>query len=112
VTEDFSLRFPPELVDAIAAETARQITASGLAFSPWMNVDEAAAYLRIPKGRLQNLTAAGAIKVSRQGKAYTYHREWLDDFARKQAEDHVRSDLCKMARQRRNAPGPAPGGKS
>jgi hypothetical protein len=51
-----------------------------------MNVNEAAEYLRIPKGRLQNLTAAGVVKVSRQGKAHIYHREWLDDYARKQAE--------------------------
>jgi hypothetical protein len=52
-----------------------------------MNVDEAAAYLRIPKGRLQNLTAAGVFRVSRQGKANIYHRDWLDEFARKQPDD-------------------------
>ena len=69
MSDGYSLNFPPELVDAIAAETARMITEAGVAFSPWMNVDEAAAYLRIPKGRLQNLTAAGVLKVSPQGKA-------------------------------------------
>jgi hypothetical protein len=87
VSDRFSLNFPPELVDAIAAETALRITEAGIAFSPWMNVDEAAAYLRIPKGRLQNLTAAGEVKVSPQGKAHTYHREWLDEYAHKQAEE-------------------------
>ena len=87
MSDSFSLRFPPELVDAIAAETARRITESGVVFSPWMNVDEAAAYLRIPKGRLQNLTAAGVIKVSRQGKAKVYHRDWLDEYARRQADE-------------------------
>jgi hypothetical protein len=86
VSDGYSHNFPPELVDAIAAETARRITEAGIAFSPWMNVNEAAEYLRIPKGRLQNLTSAGVVKVSRQGKAHIYHREWLDDYARKQAE--------------------------
>jgi excisionase family DNA binding protein len=89
VTDGFSLSFPPELVDAIAAETARRITEAGVAFSPWMNVDEAAAYLRVPKGRLQNLTAAGQVRVSRQGKACTYHRDWLDEYARKQADERA-----------------------
>jgi Helix-turn-helix domain len=84
VSDGFSVSFPPELVDAIAAETARRITEAGVAFSPWMNVDEAAAYLRIPKGRLQNLTAAGEVRVSRQGKANIYHRDWLDELAQRE----------------------------
>lgn len=72
---DLSLTFPPELVHAIAAETARLVKEDGLAFSPWLNVEEAAAYLSIPVGRLRNLTAAKQIKFSPQGKGYIYNRE-------------------------------------
>lgn len=80
--DGLSLSFPPELVRAIAAETARLIREDGLAFSPWLTVDEAAEYLRIPKGRMANLAAAGAIRSSRQGKRHTFHRDWLDEYAR------------------------------
>jgi hypothetical protein len=84
---DLSLHFPDELVRAIAAETARVLREDGLAVSPWLNVTEAADYLRIPEGRLRNLTAAGAVRYSPQGKAYIYNREWLDEFARRAAEN-------------------------
>jgi hypothetical protein len=84
-----SLHVPDELVRAIATETARLLREDGLASSPWLNVTEAAAYLRIPEGRLRNLTAAGEVRFSPQGKAYTYHRDWLDDFARRLADDRL-----------------------
>jgi len=83
-----SLNFPDELVRAIATETARLVKEDGLAFSPWLNVDEAAAYLSIPVGRLRNLTAAKQIKFSPQGKSYIYNREWLDEYARRAADGH------------------------
>lgn len=81
------LDFPDELAQAIAAETARLVKEDGLAFSPWLNVDEAAAYLSIPVGRLRNLTAAKAIRYSPQGKGYIYNREWLDEYAHKQSDE-------------------------
>jgi excisionase family DNA binding protein len=83
-----SLNFPDELVRAIATETARLVKEDGLAFSPWLNVDEAADYLSIPVGRLRNLTAAKEIRYSPQGKGYIYHREWLDEYARRAADGH------------------------
>jgi len=89
LTGGLHLNFPDELVRAIAAETAKFLREDGLAASPWLNVDEAAAYLRIPKGRLQNLTAARQIKFSPQGKSYIYNREWLDEYARRAAEERL-----------------------
>jgi excisionase family DNA binding protein len=116
---ELSLGFPDELVRAIATQTARVLKEDGLAASPWLNIDEAADYLRIPKGRLQNLTAARQIKFSPQGKSYIYNREWLDEYARRAAqttwtevETVLGSEHLQTARQRWNAPGPAPGGKS
>src|SRR5215207_10100509 len=88
VLSGLSLNFPDELVRAIATETARLVKEDGLAFSPWLNVDEAAAYLSIPVGRLRNLTAAKQIKFSPQGKSYIYNREWLDEYARRAADGH------------------------
>ena len=87
-----SLNFPDELVRAIATETARALREDGLAASPWLNVDEAAEYLRIPKGRLQNLTAAKQIRFSPQGKSYIYNREWLDEYALRAAHEHQDRD--------------------
>jgi hypothetical protein len=83
---DLSLRVPDELVRAIATETARLLREDGLASSPWLNVEEAAGYLRIPAGRLRNLTAAREVRYSVQGKSYTYRRDWLDAYAESQAE--------------------------
>jgi hypothetical protein len=84
---ELHLSFPDELVRAIAAETARVLREDGLAVSPWLNVTEAAAYLRIPEGRLKNLAAAKQIRYSPQGKAYVYHREWLDEYAQRQVRE-------------------------
>jgi hypothetical protein len=82
------LDFPDELIDAIAKRTAELLLEmnGGSAVSPWFDVEGAAAYLQIPLGRFRNLSAAKEIRSSPQGKARTYHRSWLDEYALRQAD--------------------------
>jgi hypothetical protein len=80
-----SLTFPLDIVEAIARRTA-EILAEGVV-SPWYDLESAARYLAIPTGRLKNATAAREVRFSRQGKAYTHHRDWLDEYALKLAAD-------------------------
>ena len=42
--------------------------------------DEAAAYLKVSRRKLDDWTAAGEIRVSKNGAVVRYKRDWLDDF--------------------------------
>jgi excisionase family DNA binding protein len=48
--------------------------------SPWMNPDEAAAYLRIAIGTLRNWTSAKYVPHCKRGRVVRYHRDLLDQW--------------------------------
>jgi excisionase family DNA binding protein len=72
---------PTALVEAIAKRTAELIGRELASGSPWLKTAEAAEYLRLPLGRLRNLTAEDAIPHHHQGKAVIYHKSELDAWA-------------------------------
>lgn len=77
---ELALKFPPELVEAIA-ERAAEILAErlGPTASPWMTRAAAAAYLGLPVSRLEK---DRLIPCHRDGRRVLYHRDELDDHFR------------------------------
>ena len=47
--------------------------------SPWMTVEEAAEYSRIPLGTFRRLAASGAIPSHSSGKRHLFHRAEVDE---------------------------------
>ncbi|MGI8731413.1 MAG: helix-turn-helix domain-containing protein [Solirubrobacteraceae bacterium] len=48
--------------------------------SPFLDVDEAASYIRAGKQRIYDLVSAGAIEPRRDGRRLLFHRDDLDDY--------------------------------
>jgi hypothetical protein len=53
VSDDLHLSLPPQLVDAIAGLVAERIQQDGSRWPEWMSRKTAAAYLDVPKSRLE-----------------------------------------------------------
>jgi excisionase family DNA binding protein len=72
---------PPEAVEAIAKRAAELVLAqqppqrSG---SPYLNADEAAAYLRCGRQRIYDLASAGRLRRYRDGTRVLFRRDDLD----------------------------------
>lgn len=49
--------------------------------SPWMNQEGAAEYLKMSPWSIGEARRCELLKASKVGKAYIYHRDWLDDYA-------------------------------
>ena len=64
-----------EVATRVAARLADRIASQ--ACSPWMAMDEAIAYTRIPAGTFRKLVAAGRIP-SHGGRRKLFHREEVD----------------------------------
>jgi excisionase family DNA binding protein len=47
---------------------------------PWLNVDEAATYLRCARQRVYDLVHAGALTPHRDGRRLLFHRDDLDTY--------------------------------
>jgi excisionase family DNA binding protein len=73
------LQFPAELVDAIADAVATRLRSHAIArpVSPYLDVDETAAYLRASKQRVYDLVHSGALTPRRDGRRLLFHR--VDD---------------------------------
>jgi excisionase family DNA binding protein len=72
-------------VQNLAAEIAAAIRIEQLPehpFSPWLNADEAAAYLRCPTSRIRKLTCTRELPCHRDGRRVLYHRDELDAYIR------------------------------
>jgi excisionase family DNA binding protein len=63
-----------EVATRVAARLADRIASQA---SPWMAMDEAIAYTRIPAGTFRKLVAAGRIP-SHGGRRKLFHRDELD----------------------------------
>jgi excisionase family DNA binding protein len=68
-------RLVDELVTRVAAELAPRIASGPV--SPWMNMEEAIAYTRVPAGTFRKWVAAGRIPAH-GGRRKLFHREELD----------------------------------
>jgi excisionase family DNA binding protein len=64
------------LADAIARRLEGRLGAGGQ--TPWLNADEAAAYIGAPVSRIRQLTMGDEIPVHRDGRRVLYHRDELD----------------------------------
>jgi excisionase family DNA binding protein len=73
------LALPPALVEAIA-ERAAELVADRPAASPWLDVAEAAGYLRCRRQRVYDLVSAGRLRVAKDGTRSLFRREWLDAY--------------------------------
>ena len=79
------LSFPPELLDAIASAVADELERRGAASapaSPWLDVDEAAAYLRCARQRIYDLVSEGRLEPARDGRRLLFARDALDSYLR------------------------------
>jgi excisionase family DNA binding protein len=72
---------PPALINAIAAAVADELERRGgstTPSSPWLTVDEAAAYLRCAPQRIYDLVSERKIAPARDGRRLLFRREQLD----------------------------------
>ncbi len=79
------LSVPPELLDAIASRVADELerrghTTNGQTATPWLDVDEAAGYLRCKPQRIYDLVNAGQLRPSKDGRRSLFRREQLDEY--------------------------------
>jgi hypothetical protein len=75
VTPELSDAFLAALADRLAPLLAERLVLP--AGSPWMTLEEAVSYTRLPVGTFRKLSAAGAF-TAHGGKRKLYHREELD----------------------------------
>jgi len=80
-----ALTVPRELVDAIASAVADELerrgTTSPAPASPYLDVDEAAAYLRCgSKQRVYDLVHGGQLEPARDGRRLLFRRDHLDAY--------------------------------
>jgi excisionase family DNA binding protein len=83
--EGVQIALPPELVevivDAVTDRVFERLEADRPDPSPWLYGAKAAAeYLGWPIGRIQKLTAAGALPSHRIGQRHSYRRDELDEW--------------------------------
>lgn len=65
-----------QLAELLAPRLADRATSAA---SPWLDVDEAAAYIRAgSRQRIYDLVHAGALQPDRDGRRLLFHRDVLD----------------------------------
>jgi excisionase family DNA binding protein len=73
------------LAEVLAPRLASEAQAAGEQRSPWMGIEQTAAYLDWPKQRLYKLSASGAIPHYKQEGRLLFRRDeldaWLERFA-------------------------------
>lgn len=76
-----TLAIPAEVVDAIAARVRTELLAElGRPTDPWLDVAEAADYLRCKRQRIYDLCQQGRLKPARDGSRLLLRRSWLDAY--------------------------------
>jgi excisionase family DNA binding protein len=71
------------LADLVAEHVVRRLGERGSGPSPWMNAEQAAAYLGCSVSRVRTLTLTGDLPHERDGKRPLYHRDELDAYVRR-----------------------------
>jgi excisionase family DNA binding protein len=75
--------FPPELIERVAERAAALVSERALADSHWLDVAEAASYLRCPTSRIYALTSAKGIPHHHDGSRLLFRREELDEWVKR-----------------------------
>jgi excisionase family DNA binding protein len=79
-----ALFFPDELVTAIAEKVVELLderaALAGQEPEPWIDAEQAAAFLGKPKSRLYDLAAEDAIPHGRDGRSVLFRRSDLDAY--------------------------------
>jgi excisionase family DNA binding protein len=78
---NFALELPDELVEQIAARAAELVTERQEAnVSPWLNAENAAAYIDAPVSRVHDLVQLRKLEPRRDGRRLLFRREALDRY--------------------------------
>lgn len=73
------VEFPPDFAEELARRVAEQLAEVVAApAEPYLDVDQAAAYLACDKDRIYDLKALGRIHFVKDGRRLLFRREWLD----------------------------------
>jgi len=72
--------FPAELIERVAERAAEILSERGQSEDCWLDVGEAAAYLRCPISRIYALTSAGAVPHYHDGSRLLFRRSELDEW--------------------------------
>jgi excisionase family DNA binding protein len=73
------VEFPPDFAEELARRVAEQLAeVVGAPAEPYLDVDQAAAYLACDKDRIYDLKALGRIHFVKDGRRLLFRREWLD----------------------------------
>jgi excisionase family DNA binding protein len=78
-TPQIGLVVPPEVVQLIADKVAECLLDQLQPEDPWLDVDEAAAYLRCKRKRIYDLTSTDRLRVAKDGSRSLFKRAWLDE---------------------------------
>lgn len=78
-TFTFTGDLPPEVLDQVVQRaTAAAVEEMNLMREPWLDVEQAAAYLACPVSRVYDLKALGRLRFAKDGRSLRFRREWLD----------------------------------
>ncbi len=78
-TFTFTGELPPEVLDQIVQRaTAAAVEELRLLREPWLDVEQAAAYLACPKSRIYDLVQLRRLRHAKDGRNLKFRREWLD----------------------------------
>ena len=72
--------FPAELIEKVAERAAELLAERTPADDQWLDVAEAAEYLRCPTSRIYALTSAGRIPHHHDGARLLFRKSELDDW--------------------------------
>lgn len=76
----FTFELPEHFVDRLArrvAELSRE--ADRASTEPYLDVEQAAAYLACNRDRIYDLKAIGRLRYAQDGRRLLFRREWLDE---------------------------------
>jgi excisionase family DNA binding protein len=71
---------PAELIETVAERAAELLSGRTQANDSWLDVSEAAEYLRCPTSRIYALTSAGKIPHYHDGARLLFRRSELDEW--------------------------------
>ncbi len=85
-TPEVTFALPPELLEAIAARAAELVEDRvAEAPEPWLDVHEAAEYLRCKPQRIYDLVSQGRLRHRKDGRRLLFRRSELDAYLEESA---------------------------
>lgn len=77
---DVTVQIGDEIVDQIASAVVAQLSAAVAVRHEWLDVAEAAAYMRCEKQRIYDLHSQQRLRAAKDGSRLLFRREWLDEY--------------------------------